>query len=213
MSQAPPSDILNRDQWARGVLERAYPEAASLQALQMIQAVGRFEGHYGHADDPAWAGSNNWGAIQCLHGPPCGNDCFEHKDTHADGTAYVACFRKYPSAIDGAKGLVHELLRRKAVADVINTGSATAVANAMRATGYFEAPAANYAKNLYRNAQAIATALGEKLVVTLEPPVLMPPARPPAPSSPRSSASPLAVLVIALGLYELAKRSRKGKFA
>jgi hypothetical protein len=211
MSQAPPSELLNRDQWARGVLERAWPEGPTLQALQIVQAVGRFEGGYGHANDPAWAGSNNWGAIQCGHGPPCGVDCFEHADTHADGTPYTTCFRRYPSAIDGARGLVHELLRRPAVAGVIDSGNATAVANAMHASKYFEATASSYAKNLFRNAQAIALALGEPLAVALDAPVLTLPGR--GTSSASSSASPITAAGILWGLYELAKHSRKGKYA
>jgi hypothetical protein len=154
------------DPWARDVLLRAWPSslpAPSSAELLGVQAVGRHEGFYGFASKPpGWAGSNNWGAIQCGHGPPCdGTDCFEAGDHTATGAAYRTCFRIYKTAEAGAAGLIRELYRRPSVAEALRAGDLSAVALAMRQTGYHETAPAIYAAALERNAAAIREALGE----------------------------------------------------
>lgn len=158
---------------ARAVLLRVWGAmglpAPTTATLQAVQAVGRFEGFYGDATKPeGWAGSNNWGAIQCGHPPPCGDDCFEAGDHHANGTPYVTCFRRYASPDDGARALVNELWRRPSVRAALPTGDLTLVARTMRNTGYHETAVGRYAGGLYRNAQALASGIGEALSVHLE---------------------------------------------
>lgn len=148
---------------ARAVMLDAYaarglsPDAAE---LQLAQAVGRHEGRYGSGIAGA---TNNWGAVQCGARPPCPAGCAEHGDTHAGGAAYRACFRAYPTAVAGAADMLRELVRRKNVREAMRAGDAAAMARAMRAAGYFEAPAASYAAALERNRAAIANALGEPI--------------------------------------------------
>lgn len=162
------------DAWARGVLARAWPQALARPSpaeLQGVQAIGRLEGFYGFASRPAgWAGSNNWGAIHCAHGPPCdGTDCFEAGDTTATGSSYRTCFRVYPSADAGAADLVHELYRRPSVAAALKTGDALAIATAMRRTGYHETAPEKYGRAIANNAAAIASSVGEPLLVRMGP--------------------------------------------
>src|SRR5512144_3076916 len=106
------ADSLHGDKWARSVLltvwRHVFPTDPTPGALQLAQAVGRFEGHHGYpSGDPAWSGSHNWGAIQEPH--PTADNSFEHKDHRADGTEYVGHFAKYPSPEAGAKALLREL--------------------------------------------------------------------------------------------------------
>jgi hypothetical protein len=131
-----------------------------------VQAIGRHESHYGWPSaekDPAWQGSHNWGAIQVAK--PTADNSFAHIDHDAHGKEYIGYFRKYPTDEAGASDLLRELYRRPEVRAVIDSGSATSVANAMRLSGYFEAPASGYAAAIARNAQAIANSLKEPLVV------------------------------------------------
>lgn len=161
----------NLDVWARGVLVSVWPtarpgEIPTTAELQAVQAVGRLEGFYGMATKPAgWAGSNNWGAIQCHNRPPCGADCFEAGDNDEHGNAYRACFRRYASPEAGALDLLHELMRRAGVPAALKTGNATAIAGAMRATGYFALAADAYAARIAGAAGAIASSLKEPLLV------------------------------------------------
>ncbi len=151
---------------ARAVLRAAFAAegigSPVLAELQAVGAVGRFEGNYG----AAFGGANNWGAIQANHGPPCdGVTCVEVGDTHADGSGYRWCYRKYSSPEAGARDLVRTLYKRSGVPEAARAGDSTAMANAMRASGYFEAPADKYAAGIARNAAAIASGLAEPLMV------------------------------------------------
>jgi hypothetical protein len=157
---------VSRDAWARDVLRRVWPSSwprPTLAELQAVQAVGRHEGFYGFASSPPqWAGSNNWGAIQAPRGAD-DSTSFEAGDTHPDGTAYTARFKRYPTPEAGALDLVRELYRRPTVRAAARAGDLSAMALAMRQTGYHESPPARYAAALDRNARAIAGALGEQL--------------------------------------------------
>ncbi len=62
---------------------------------------------------------------------------------------------------------MRELYRRDGVPEALKSGSATGIATAMRATGYFEAPVKRYAKGILGNAKSIAASLGEPQHVTL----------------------------------------------
>lgn len=149
MSSAAARDVIAAAFEARG-------QRPSLAELQAAQAVGRFEGRYGD-----WAAVNNWGALQCHRRPPCGAGCVEHIDHHADGSAYQGCYKTYGTPLEGASDLLHELQRRPGVAAAMRAGNLTRMAAAMRASGYFEAPADAYARRLEDNARSIARDLRE----------------------------------------------------
>ncbi len=156
------------DSQARAVLREAFALrsiAPTLSELQGVQAVTRFEGGYGGGWKGAGVGSNNWGAVQCGHYAPCAAGCFEYGDTHADGKKYRGCFRIYASPAEGAADVVRELYRRDGVPEGLRAGDATRIAERMRATGYFEAPADRYAKAIETHAAEIAGNLGETLRV------------------------------------------------
>lgn len=144
-------------------------EDPALPELQIVQAIGRFEGGYGAPNSPPGWPANNWGAVQCRHGPPCvEGECSEIGDTHADGSSYRYCYRIYPTPEAGAAHLVRLLtVDRPNVLLEAKKGSAQGVAEAMRKTGYFEAPADKYAKAIYSNAKTIAANMGEQLMVSL----------------------------------------------
>lgn len=224
----PPMDAI--DQWARKVLLAVWPrvlpgEAPTATELQAVQAVGRFEGFYGWADRPAvWKGTQNWGACQCGHGPPCGNDCFETTDSHGDGTKYQGCFKRYPTPEDGAADLLRILTKKwPSVRAAMRTGDLDALATEMRRKGYFEAKAELYASKLFEHAQKIAQRLGEPLVVRragMSP--VQPGTQPGTPSMPPvgggyaapEPTSRRGVLIVggtalALGLMLLKKRARR----
>lgn len=167
---------------ARRVLRRVAP-LLTPSALVAVQAIGRFEGRYGSAFVTAEGPARNWGCIQCLHLPTpamprptklpsrsrCAPDGVEAGDVHADGTAYTACFRVYPTDEAGAEDLVRRLGgygdRHASIQRVLASGSADAIAHAMRATRYFELDPDAYASRIARNALDIAHALSEPVLV------------------------------------------------
>lgn len=157
------------DAQAREVLPAAFevrglpPPNAS--AVQAVQAIARFEGGYGHA----W-GARNWGAVQCKERAPCPPHCVEVTDSDAAGVPYQACMRIYPTHVDGAADLVRQLYRREGVPEALAAGVATRIAERMRATAYFEAPAHKYARAIADNAASIAKSIGEPLAVHLHAP-------------------------------------------
>lgn len=173
------------DRQARGVLVAAFAKrgmlAPTLPELQAAQAIGRFEGGYGKGWGEAGAGSHNWGAVQCGHMAPCGPGCFEYGDSHADGSGYRGCFKRYESGVDGAAGLLHELYRRDGVPAAMRAGDAWRIAHAMRKTGYFEAPTGRYAKAIELHASALAVSVDEPHVVVRGGGHGPPPAPPPPP--------------------------------
>jgi hypothetical protein len=188
---------VNRDQWARSILNTVWREfgAPSPGALQAVQAIARHESGPGYGDGMDQA--NNWGSIHCTSGPPCGDGCVEHTDTDASGAPYTTCFRRYDSPEAGARDLLRELLRRPPVRAVLSSGNAGAIAAAMRQTKYFEAPTDVYSAAIVRNARAIASSLGEPLIVT---------------AAASDASSELVVLaMLALGAWHLSRqRRRKG---
>lgn len=161
-----------QDREARPVLLQAYKQRGlkppTLPELQVAQAIARFESGYGLAwPKKIQPPPHNWGAVQCGHVAPCGPHCFEHLDHHADGSAYMGCFRRYPTRVAGAADFLRQLYRREGVPEAMRAGDATAVAGAMRATGYFEAPAEAYAEAIATHARAVAESLGERPAVVL----------------------------------------------
>lgn len=125
---------------------------------QIIQSVGEHETNWGQGwKEGEGLGSNNVGAVQ-------GSPGFEHIDHHADGSQYTTTFRSYPSLLEGAKDLVRLLtIKRPAAWSRIRAGDYRGAAYAMRASGYFEAPAESYYQAILKAGQKIATDLNEPL--------------------------------------------------
>jgi hypothetical protein len=176
------------DAEARKVILQAFElrglPTPQLSELQGVGAIGRLEGGYGSA----LGGINNWGMVQCRHRAPCQPGCAEATDTSAAGVKYQGCFRVYDSPIAGAADMLREIYRRPGTPEAMRAGDATAVAATMRAGGYFEAPAAFYAKGIASNASHIAKRLGEPLRMTLKGAS--------SPATPSNSTSSSASIVI-----------------
>ena len=210
------------DAWARGVVldawQRRFPgDTPTLGEVQTVQAIGRHEGSYGLATKPAaWVGSNNWGAVQCGHGAPCGASCFETTDTHADGTKYTWCYKKYPDAVTAAADLIRLVTEKRPTTwQAMRDGDADAVARTMGETHYHESKVEKYAAAVARNARELAEHLGETWVVRRaeDPPLEAPPQPEADPSNAYATAeteggmsSALAPLALLGGGYFLAKR-------
>lgn len=196
------------DAEAREVLRRAFAlrgmESPTLAELQATQAIGRFEGNYGSGIAGAYG---NWGAVQCGTKAPCPPGCVEHVDHDAQGKAYRGCFRVYPSHEAGAADFLRELYRRAGVPDALKAGDATAIAEAMRATGYFEAKASTYALAIEKNAAHVAKALGEPLRVRRGG-GLVPVEPPPGDDDGDDLDVALGLIGVALGVFGLARMRR-----
>lgn len=118
-------------------LRRAWPAGQgepSRESLYSVLAVSGLESSYGVGFG---SGINNWGAIQCSHGPPCGDTCIEWGDSHSDGTSYRWCYRRYPTAEDGARDLASLLIRRVGVG-ILSAGNSRTLAEAMYKARYYE---------------------------------------------------------------------------
>jgi hypothetical protein len=186
--------------------------------LQAALAIARHETGWGTYKP--FAGSHNWGAVQCCK-PDASGECppgsFLAKDsspTDSGGSRpYEICFKSYPDDAAGSRHYLEILAqKRPAVRRALGTGSAVAIAEAMYDSHYFdgfgktrEARIRGYATAIERNARTIAPALGEPLLVTAAPPADTTP--PPAGLSPGALAA-LGV-AFAVGLVVLtASRSR-----
>lgn len=170
---------------ARAVLKDVWSSVTgrepSLPELQYAQAVGMLESHYGdgwvHAKSPlgAGAGSNNWGAVQCKHGPPSvPGECFETTDHHPDGRPYQWCYRIYATPQDGAAGMLKLLtVARPTTWKAMQAGDTYGASYALY--GYYggkgskDKAVSDHAKLCYHNAKQIAASLGEPLALTSPP--------------------------------------------
>jgi hypothetical protein len=121
---------------AYATLDRAWPSdmPKSQEAIYSVLAVAGLETVYGTGFGH---GRNNWGAIQCGHGPPCGSDCFSWGDKHADGTGYVWCYRNEPTQ-EAAAAYLASFLKRKVGSEVLMLGSPRRLAEAMYDAHYYE---------------------------------------------------------------------------
>lgn len=148
--------------------------------MQYVLAVARGEGFYGNGWAPSAAtkelsaqfgltgsegvGSNNWGAEQ--GSGDAGS--FPHVDKHADGSAYVANYKKWSTPEKGyssiAKTVLSGLLRgadgAKEIRDAINRGNLHDAVYAQRANGYFELAADKYLAAVVKNYNALSNATG-----------------------------------------------------
>lgn len=160
------------------VFQIVYGRLPTIEELQLAQAHVRVEGYYGIAEKPiAWQGSHNWGAMQAGHGPPCGENAFLTKDSHADGKVYVWCYKRYRGRTvttkdgtftlnareHGAWDVLRWYQKRPRVLEALKTGNAFLFALALRRAGYHESKPTKYGKAVFRNAYESATLLNEPL--------------------------------------------------
>lgn len=180
---------------AREVLRRVFrsrEQRVSERELQAVQAIAHLESNYG-------ARGNNWGSVQCSASPPCPPGCMELTDTHADGTKYQWCYKTHDTPEEGAAELVRQLYRREGVPEALLRGSALEIAEAMRATKYFEASASKYGAGIDARARIIGTALGEGYLLD------RPAGYRQGGSSGKGSGGVAGLVVAAVGLYALAR--------
>jgi len=165
-------------------LQSQYPEVRALAASsttlgeqQMIQAEAELESHYGWAQyTNKLTGEksgviNNWGAVQAGK-PPCDPaKAFEASDTHADGTAYTWCYKKYPTPEDGARDLLRQFTLRRPtgwalakLGDIDGAQIAWNQKDPITGVGlYFEQNPSQRSKGIQERVWAIADALGEPI--------------------------------------------------
>jgi hypothetical protein len=161
-------------QSARAVLIVAFRELFGRDPkrieMQFAQAVALYESGYGsyrfynHINDEYITETNNWGSVHCKDMPPCPPDCFEATDTHADGTKYLACFKRFNTPAQGATYFVREFYKRRpTVLAAANSGSIQNVADAINATDYSVSSPAKIANALTIRLSEISKALGEPM--------------------------------------------------
>lgn len=151
------------DLWARGVLAQAlYDETGmvpSPEALQVLQAVSRFESNYGWPffpngvspttgrDGRNWWGHHNWAAIQCMtevggravscyHNGGCLAGFYDLGRVREAGvwTQYPSCFAHEDSNEAGARAFVRRVLGPSPARtmSVLDTGDLSLVATDLR---------------------------------------------------------------------------------
>lgn len=198
------------DQYARGIMIQAwkdlYGREPTLAERQLSQAVGRLETYYGRAGQ--FKGSHNWGAVQ--HSRPKDGQCppgsFLGRDS-MDGTKkteYAICERSYGSDLEGATHMLKILSRTPQEKEALQSGSAGALARAMKAAGYYGISAANYQKAIFNNAKDIAKNCGENLAVSWDGSTS-------SSSETSSGSTALVVLAVAAGAGFLLLNKRRTK--
>lgn len=141
---------------AYGTLADAWLDIGGMpppEALYAVLSVAGVESSYGNVS------YHNWGSIQCGHGPPCGDDCIELGDSHADGTGYRWCYKRYKTARDGAYGLASLLVRRVGL-ETLSSGDPAGVAAAMKKAGYYELAEEKYAAALSARYKDVLSVMG-----------------------------------------------------
>ena len=175
-------------QFGRTVLENIWQEvtgeAPNLAELQIAGAQAHLESYYGLSNyTNKLTGEksgviNNWGAVQGGK-PPCGDAGFEASDTHADGTAYTWCYKRYPTPEAGAADMLkHMTTKRPTSWNHMKRGDIDAWSQSMRTKdpitgigGYFEQSAEGRAKGIEARVINIAGTLGEPIAAKRGGPV------------------------------------------
>lgn len=176
--------------------EAVYGRKPKLREAQFAQGIALCETGYGSSWGSvcggAGVGSYNIGGIQAGR-PPCGENAFQCRDKHADGTPYDICFRSYPSPEAGFDGLIRILYKRKlsqreGVLETAATGSIREFSTALRKSRYFELGLEAHIRELTSCLKSITKALDET----------MPPLRK---STLRHTALVVGVGVVAYGVW------------
>jgi hypothetical protein len=191
------ADDLIRDVWP--------PDGPPLTASrrQAVLAIARLEtgfGKHNHGRDDVW----NFGNLMCgkrPDGDDCGDDCY----VGAGGKSMAdrSCWRKFASPEAGMAALVKLCLGKSAIAAVLDSGSAAAVAHGMKLAGYYAEPETVYSPRLVACADSNAKALHEPNALA---------GAGPTPSRSGSSSSGLA-FALAAGLAVLAFFPRGARWA
>lgn len=198
LEDRPPAGT-NMHEWAAGILVEAWMQVLgtvpSPRALQAAQSIAKLESTYGWPDPkrfPNWQGHHNWGSVHCTMreaGQP--RDCqrnggcvkgFMGVDRY-DGKPRPTCFAHFNTNVEGAAYFLKTLLvRRPAVAEVIDSGDAFKIALAMRRSSYFmtciackdeetyQKEAAVYAGLIMGSAKVIAAARKTEVLLVLRVP-------------------------------------------
>jgi hypothetical protein len=180
-NQLPPPDAqASIDKEAYAVAKRAAPNMPEKQR-QYALSVARGEGHFGHGwASPSSAtiaasqsfgltgsegtGSNNWGAVQGTGSA----GSFQHVDYHADGTPYVAAYKKYSTPEEGFLDMARILFgggkRGQAgaaeILTAIEKGSLRDAVYAQHANGYFELAPEKYLAAVVSNYLKLTSNIG-----------------------------------------------------
>ncbi len=136
----PPID----DQEAKEVLSVAYQglfgdDEPNLFALGIAQAIGLMEGNYGR-----WGPggkSNNWGAITSPKNSDgsCPSGTFQHGDSSFEAGKVQACFKLYPTSLEGATDLLQQLyVNRPDTFQAAINGDIREVAKTMYTSNYYQ---------------------------------------------------------------------------
>lgn len=155
-----------------------FGETPALHELQLVQGVARLESGYGRGQyrnkvTGEVAVLNNWGATQCGHGPPCGSNCFEVTDTHADGSPYNWCYHRFSTPEEGASHYLKTISRIVARSQLgwngaLASRSSDTFVRSMKEGGYFELALEKYQERVWNSINAIAQSLGEEVAVVRE---------------------------------------------
>lgn len=149
----------------------------TLAETQTAQSVAYGESHYGGDYSDETRESFNWGSVHCkTPKAPCPPECWTAFDiSPKTNTKYPACFRTYPNHTEGARDMVHELLRRTLVRNAIPSQNTIIIADAMERSSYFKAPpklreikVRKYARLMADVAAEIARSLREPLMIRYE---------------------------------------------
>lgn len=141
-----PTDYPSIHHYARALIVQGFKDIFSrepnLTEAQFAQAVALYESSYGRGWKDAGIGSNNWGAIQASR-PPCNPaTSFPYGDSSPTPTGqrkYSACFKKYPTPLDGARDVIRVMYKqRPSVLEAAKRGDLRGVSTAMRQTTYYE---------------------------------------------------------------------------
>lgn len=150
------------DAWALEFPGRFLSTTARVTLLAIVRGENRF------GDSPGFQGSNNWGSVTCFR-----HDfgCIKAGDRDVNGNPVTASFQRYPSQLEGARGFLRVLLRKKKNAVPIDGFDVVAVARAMYANGYYTGVQGTaddrifaYGKLIASNAVAVRAALGVSYV-------------------------------------------------
>jgi len=128
--------------------------------LRFLLAEALHDSTFGGGWHGDGVGSYNMGAIHSY--PGWTGATFSYEDSHPDGTHYLQEFKKYASAIEGWRDLVHEFyVRRPTILAAARSGSADAVATAMVRSKYAEGFGASEAEQIGGWAKALQSSLDE----------------------------------------------------
>jgi hypothetical protein len=159
------------DQEAYAIAKRAAPDMPENE-IQYVLTIARGEGFYGRGwGNPSnrtitdsqsrgltgyeGKGSNNWGAVQGYGSA----GAFSHIDYHADGSMYVANYKRYATPEEGFLDMAKIILRggkrgeqgKAAIKTAIAKGSLRDAVFAQHANGYFELHPEKYLASVTRN--------------------------------------------------------------